>query len=178
MTLSESDVMVDFGSYLRYGLDVAHIGDHTVSDDISECLCTECTDNEAQKQLFKRDYDRPLQKSQDWEDFQLMLFPPRVLGYVLKDKHWAQFAVENLGEIKKEDANQILERLHLSGPGKDKGKKKKELLLSLVTSHGTGKGELQDLVADKGKGLVFLLYGAPGVGKTSTGKPRATPKST
>ena len=57
-------------------------------------------------------------------------------------------------------------------PGKNGGKKKKELLFGLVQNHDMDEEELQDLVAEKGKGLIFLLYGAPSVGKTSTGKTR------
>lgn len=35
-----------------------------------------------------------------------------------------------------------------------------------MQSHGAVK--IDDIVAEKGQGLVFLLYGKPGVGKTST----------
>jgi len=167
--VSDSNVMVDFESYFRYGLDIAKIGDTQVADDFYECHCPDCASNKAQKNLFKPDYDNKTgMPNEKWEDLQLMLCPPRVLGYVLKDKQWAQLAVENLSDIKQEEYSKVLEQLHLSGTGKDGGKKKKELLFGLVQNHGIGERELQDLVAEKGKGLVFLLYGAPGVGKTST----------
>ncbi|KAI8957893.1 P-loop containing nucleoside triphosphate hydrolase protein [Daldinia sp. FL1419] len=56
--------------------------------------------------------------------------------------------------------------LHLKGDSSLNGREIKDLLLDLVTTHG--QGQIGDLVEDKGKGLVILLYGNPGVGKTST----------
>ncbi|TGO21649.1 hypothetical protein BPAE_0207g00030 [Botrytis paeoniae] len=168
-TVDDSSVMVDFESYFRYGPEVAKIGDTQVIDDFLDCHCPDCASNEAQKELFKPGYDKMTgQSHEEWEELQLMLCPPRVLGYILKDKQWAQLAVNNLSTIKDEEYSDVLKQLHLSGPGKDGGKKKKELLFGLVQNHGMDAEELQDLVAEKGKGLVFLLYGAPGVGKTST----------
>ncbi|KAF5869994.1 putative p-loop containing nucleoside triphosphate hydrolase protein [Botrytis fragariae] len=168
-TVDDSSVMVDFESYFRYGLDVARIGDTQIIDGFDDCHCPDCVSNEAQKELFKPSYDKMTgQRDEEWEKLQFMLCPPRVLGYILKDKQWAQLAINNLSTIKDEEYSDVLKQLHLSGPGKDGGKKKKELLFGLVQNHGMDEEELQDLVAEKGKGLVFLLYGAPGVGKTST----------
>jgi ATP-dependent Lon protease len=101
-----------------------------------------------------------------WDDLQLMLCAPRVLGYVLKDKQWAQLAVTKLSDVEKEDAKAVLNTLHLVG--RENGISKKNLLMALVRNHG--KVMVKDIVAGKGEGLVFLLYGEPGVGKTSTGK--------
>ncbi|PQE26995.1 AAA family ATPase protein [Rutstroemia sp. NJR-2017a BVV2] len=167
--IDNSNVMVDFESYFRYGLAVAKIGDTPVSDNFYECNCQHCASNVALKMLFKPGYDNMTGKdSEEWEELQTMLCPPRVLGYILKDKQWAQLAVSDLKIIEDEDPNVVLKQLHLSGFGKESGDKKKDLLLGLVQHHGIVGTELEDLVAEKGKGLVFLLYGAPGVGKTST----------
>jgi SpoVK/Ycf46/Vps4 family AAA+-type ATPase len=38
----------------------------------------------------------------------------------------------------------------------------------LIKAHGSGNWEFDDFVAGKGKGLVGLLYGEPGLGKTYT----------
>jgi hypothetical protein len=70
------------------------------------------------------------------------------------------------------------------GPGEDEfaqlsiPKEHKQLILALVRSHSRGKlatpGRAvdirpeMDLVRGKGKGLIILLHGVPGVGKTST----------
>lgn len=166
--------MVDFESYYRYGSDVSRIGESRVFEEIQECNCDDCAQNEALNQRFKRYYDDPKRQEVKWESLQLMLCPPRLLGYVLKDKQWAQLAVDNLSKIKKQHWETVMEDLHLAG--KDSGKATKELLYGLVKNHGMGEAnretqgyEIHDIVPDKGKGLVILLYGSPGVGKTSTG---------
>ncbi|KAJ4491004.1 P-loop containing nucleoside triphosphate hydrolase protein [Lentinula aciculospora] len=55
------------------------------------------------------------------------------------------------------------------------GKETKGMLHGLIKDQGNSESEdgqtgydLNDIVAEKGKGLVILLYGPPGVGKTST----------
>ncbi|KAM0717829.1 hypothetical protein Q7P37_006161 [Cladosporium fusiforme] len=165
LPLTKSNVMVDFMSYSRYGPDTTRMGDLTVVDVPHDCECQDCTKNGKLKDLFKPHYDE-LGKDPDstWEPFQLMLCPPRVLGYVLQEKQWGQLDVNKLTIVEEEHHENVLNNLHL--PGKDKGKSKKEFLMGLVRNHG--KLELTDIVAGKGEGLVFLLYGEPGVGKTST----------
>jgi hypothetical protein len=165
--------MVDFGSYFRHGPSSAKLGDLLVYQDVDTCACTVCSKNAALQHLFRPDYDRSGKvPNAPWDDFQKMLCAPRVLGYVLKDKQWAQLAVNNLKNVEKEDAKKVLETLYLTG--KDNGKSKKELLMALVRNHN--KVIVEDIVAGKGVGLVFLLYGEPGVGKTSTGKHIKSPQ--
>ena len=167
--------MVDFDSYYLHGSARSQIGDTAVEDDITDCQCPECSKNEILAQIFKPHYDNSTgEKSEKWERLQTMMCPPRVLGYILQDKQWAQLAVDNLEDIPDEDLSAVMNSLHLHG--EDDGQKEKDLLYWLVKNHGIGKAgrsnkgyELDDIVAEKGKGLVILLYGTPGVGKTSTG---------
>lgn len=166
LPLKNSNVMVDFMSYSRYGPDTSRMGDLSVVDIPHDCECQDCSKNGKLKDLFKPHYDElGKEEHSTWEPFQLMLCPPRVLGYVLQEKQWAQLDVNKLEVAEEERYEKVLENLHLAG--KDKGKKKKEFLMGLVRNHG--QLELRDIVAGKGEGLVFLLYGEPGVGKTSTG---------
>lgn len=44
----------------------------------------------------------------------------------------------------------------------------KDVIRAMVKSHLTGRTKFQDLVAGKGAGLVVLLHGPPGIGKTLT----------
>jgi len=167
--------MVDFKSYYQYGSTTSRIGETTVLEEIYDCHCSECSSNEVLRERFKPHYDNMTGKEdEEWEDLQIMLCPPRVFGYVLQDKQWAQLAVDSLGEIPDENLGNAMSGLYLEG--EDNGKVTKDLLYGLVKNHGAGKAkkenkayELDDIVAEKGKGLVILLYGAPGVGKTSTG---------
>ena len=45
---------------------------------------------------------------------------------------------------------------------------KKDLILSLVQQQENNSDGFDDLIKGKGKGLIFLLHGPPGVGKTFT----------
>ncbi len=150
---------------LRYGSDVSQIGDEPVSADIDECRCSDCDKSEGLKERFKPHWDGMTgSKDEEWEPLQTMLCPPRVLGYVLKDKRWAQFNVDNLNDIPDESYESVMSRLHLVG--ENAGAEIKELLYGLVKHHGGGTAKrdnksyvIDDIVAEKGKGLVFLLYG-------------------
>lgn len=44
----------------------------------------------------------------------------------------------------------------------------KELILALTMSHACNKDSFDDVIQGKGKGIVMLLSGPPGVGKTLT----------
>lgn len=133
-----------------------------------------------------------------WEDEQYLLCPPRVLGYILKEKQWAQLQVNLIQDIpdKGDPDDAWNSRLRLAD-----GDRTKNMLLDLVSSHissskteeASERGlEVDDIIPGKGKGLVILLYGTflfycpaitmscacryilimyqgpPGVGKTST----------
>ncbi len=169
--------MVDFESYYKYGLAEAQLGDLPLGDDTDECQCSDCMRNESLKRVYRTNFDgKTGDKDEEWEVEQTMLCPPRLLGYVLRDKKWAQLDVRCIIELpEKGDENAFWGKLKLAGD--DGGKETKSLLHGLVKNHGiaeTGSGhsgyQLTDIVPEKGKGLVILLYGPPGVGKTSTGE--------
>ncbi|OJD32095.1 aaa family atpase [Diplodia corticola] len=172
-TLVDSKVMVDFESYYKYGPATSQVGTVPVGGGSEECDCTPCQDNSALKEKFKSSFDGSDGRG-DWEDLQYQLCPPRLLGYALHDKHWAQLDVTKIEEIEKVGPdNAYTSELHLAG--KEGGKKVKDLLFRLVKQHGmdeagqsSGGYNVDDIVENKGKGLVILLHGPPGVGKTLT----------
>ena len=94
-----------------------------------------------------------------------MLCPPRVLGYILGEKQWAQLQVTSVKEIPSKDPKDAWNtRLQLADDNKTK-----DMLFDLVQSHiSTAKQkaeseeiglEVDDIIPGKGKGLVILLYG-------------------
>ncbi|OJK03522.1 hypothetical protein ASPACDRAFT_39138 [Aspergillus aculeatus ATCC 16872] len=100
----------------------------------------------------------------------LILFPNRVFAFVLKDRKWA---VIDLNHVDLDaGADQPRDRGWNSlvlPPGH------KQMVHSLVQAHFRHRREealdrdsQADLIRGKGKGLIILLHGAPGVGKTST----------
>ena len=100
------------------------------------------------------------------EDY--LVCPCWVYGYVLRSRKWAKLEVSLVEDIKERGSgfdSLVLPDGH------------KETLLALVQTHSKGKnleagldvGNRQmDLVRGKGKGLIILLHGEPGVGKSST----------
>lgn len=50
----------------------------------------------------------------EWEDEQYLLCPPRVLGYVLKSKQWAQLALSSLKPLPSEEGNGAWDKLKLA----------------------------------------------------------------
>ncbi|KAI0409525.1 P-loop containing nucleoside triphosphate hydrolase protein [Xylaria palmicola] len=87
------------------------------------------------------------------------LCPPYTIGYSLSLKKWARFSIQNI----QCDAGwrpNTWDTLILP-------EKEKKLLRSLVTSHRYSENP-RDQTQQKGKGLVVLLHGTPGSGKTLT----------
>ncbi|MCJ1398890.1 hypothetical protein MMC11_002091 [Xylographa trunciseda] len=92
----------------------------------------------------------------------------KVIGFVLRDRSWALLDIDKVIPVVPLDGG--LDALCLP-------KGHKDTLLAMVRNHsrGTASNEKEpedqtqfDLIPGKGKGLIVLLHGAPGVGKTST----------
>jgi hypothetical protein len=91
-----------------------------------------------------------------------LLLPFSVFGFVLRSRKWAILDIELLRDVTYDNS---WDDLVISDEHKEK-------VLALVESH-TGKKSKEnthnmDLIQGKGKGLIILLHGEPGVGKTST----------
>lgn len=89
------------------------------------------------------------------DDFMICDF--QIPGFSLFDKKWCFFAVDFISDVEFNDT--AFKQLLLP-------KNHKELVHALVKNHGSD--DFDDLIKGKGKGLVFVLHGAPGVGKTFT----------
>jgi ATPase family associated with various cellular activities (AAA) len=97
-------------------------------------------------------------------DEQLILCVPWVRGFVLKEKKWYELAVDSVKEITWNDSFSNLVLPH----------QEKELLLAFAQSKMNTFGNkstanvFDDFVDGKGRGVIILLSGSPGVGKTLT----------
>lgn len=96
----------------------------------------------------------------------LRILPPRVYGFSLLNRKWYAFDIDYVGEINKSDQSFD----HLVLPPKHK-----KIMRALVQNHTGGSPAnnadedfSMDLIQGKGKCLIILLHGVPGVGKTST----------
>lgn len=92
-------------------------------------------------------------------DRDLMTADYRVPGYALQVKRWCWFAVDVIKPVTFN--TEAFDSLLLPA-------RQKSLVHSLVKTHAGGHDEFDDMIAGKGKGLVFVLHGCPGVGKTFT----------
>lgn len=114
----------------------------------------------------------PLQKGRAFlEEADLVLTPTRVCGYAFKEKGFFLMDLRKLQPITHQKG--VFESLKIP-------KEYKDMVRSLVSSHFEKKkierllsdraeGSIdQDIIQGKGKGLVILLHGVPGVGKTAT----------
>ncbi|KAK7999089.1 hypothetical protein PG991_014764 [Apiospora marii] len=100
----------------------------------------------------------------------LLLLPTWVRGFVLRTRRWATIPISDLSEVRFDND---FENLMLP-------KENKSTIQALVKTHENARGSFVDastsgsvgsgidLVRGKGSGLILLLHGAPGVGKTST----------
>ncbi|KAL2024256.1 hypothetical protein VTK56DRAFT_9412 [Thermocarpiscus australiensis] len=87
-----------------------------------------------------------------------MLARSRTRGYSLKFKRWLDFFVEQISEVQWNTS--AFDRLVLPPD-------QKELILSFSESQLQG-STFDDVISGKGKGIICLLSGPPGVGKTLT----------
>ncbi|KAI1346302.1 P-loop containing nucleoside triphosphate hydrolase protein [Xylaria sp. FL0043] len=160
----EGAVIVDFGSFLTYQPPRAPLlGPLERYDGSLVELSPARRAQDVFRNMYKFDWDRhPATKPMSNE--QLLCCPPRVLGYALKEKTWVQLLVKHLEPPNKADASTFNDQLQLDADAKN-------LILKSVQAHAmSGKRSqgLDDFAPGKGKGLVIMLYGQPGVGKTLT----------
>ncbi|KAK0717519.1 P-loop containing nucleoside triphosphate hydrolase protein [Lasiosphaeria miniovina] len=92
-------------------------------------------------------------------DADCLLATPWVIGLDMKTKDWAHFLIDDLDEIVWNDA--AYDKLVLP-------EGEKELAWDFVESKAAEKEVTDDFVADKGRGIIILMFGPPGVGKTFT----------
>ena len=90
---------------------------------------------------------------------QLMLCGSTLRGYSLKNKKWLKFDIDHVTDINYSDT--AFQSLVLPG-------EHKELILALAESQKLNNDNFDDVVQGKGKGMIMLLSGPPGVGKTLT----------
>ncbi|KAI8961503.1 hypothetical protein F5Y11DRAFT_224951 [Daldinia sp. FL1419] len=101
----------------------------------------------------------------------LVLLPKRMFAYALRERRFVPVDINFLKPIRREQG--VFENLKIL-------KDYKDIVRGLVASHFQKKtlekryvdmateGPSQDLIQNKGRGLVVLLHGVPGVGKTAT----------
>ncbi|OTB06012.1 hypothetical protein M426DRAFT_259837 [Hypoxylon sp. CI-4A] len=107
--------------------------------------------------------DHPAKRMEDLRpltDEQLLMTTPWLLCFDLKAKIWGKVCIDDLGEVTWND--QAFDRLVLP-------KNEKEMAWSFVKGKELLDDQgFDDFVNNKGRGLIVLMFGPPGVGKTFT----------
>ncbi|SCO90709.1 related to TOB3 (member of AAA-ATPase family) [Fusarium oxysporum] len=110
-------------------------------------------------------------KALELRDEDLILLPKRMFAYALRERRFLPIDLNVLKPVRREPG--VFENLRIQSDYKD-------VVRGLVMSHFQRKvlerkyadaateGPSQDLIQGKGRGLVVLLHGVPGVGKTAT----------
>ncbi|KAL0939826.1 P-loop containing nucleoside triphosphate hydrolase (ATPase) [Colletotrichum truncatum] len=170
----EGLAMVDMKSYHAYcpGDVPSTIGEEDIRNWTSECTCDVCqrkhngNHSKAKAPLF---IDvGGVSKDGRISNHEYLLFPSKVVAYVFRTRSWEDVHLRNLFEPQFDE--NMISHLVMS---EQRLKTLKALSKSFarVTQHGE---ELKnsrwsaDFVRGKGNGLIFLLHGKPGVGKTCT----------
>ncbi|KAN0108801.1 P-loop containing nucleoside triphosphate hydrolase protein [Hyaloscypha variabilis] len=89
----------------------------------------------------------------------LLLCSPILKGYCLSSKEWAVFDVDGVSGLRWND--EAFPSLVLPGDYK-------ELIFAFVSSQFQHNESFDDVIAGKGQGIIMLLSGKPGLGKTLT----------
>ena len=111
------------------------------------------------KSAFKVATPSKIDEKESLTDEQLLICSAWVRGYSINNKRWLEFSVENVRG--REDRHWASSNLVLP-------RAKKDLIFSVAESHIRGMNSFDDFVPGKGKGLIMLLSGPRGVGKTLT----------
>ena len=102
------------------------------------------------------------EKQREFSDEELLIASPVVLGFAFSEKLWLEFTVSGIHDIEWNEG--AFESLVLP-------EKQKSIVKALVQSHTSEAAErknIDDVIQGKGRGLVAVLHGTPGVGKTLT----------
>ncbi|ENH68777.1 Fidgetin-like protein 1 [Fusarium oxysporum f. sp. cubense race 1] len=124
------------------------------NDDDDEDYYSDCyNDSGVKKPEFDDDQRAPLSEEQ------LIMTSPMVRGYALKNKRWMEFFIDDVTEVKFNE--KAFDSLVLPAD-------QKELILAFAQSQVKFKNVFDDIISGKGKGIIMLLSGGPGIGKTLT----------
>ena len=91
------------------------------------------------------------------EDF--LTAPATIAAYSLSFKTWGLVEIDSVRPINWQ--NGAYDMLQMNA-------KQKEVVRGVIESHHSSSSAFDDFIPGKGRGLVFLLYGPPGSGKTMT----------
>lgn len=105
-------------------------------------------------------YDLNVLENKHLKDEDFLTIPATIAAYSLGFKRWGLIDVEKV--VHPIDwRNDLYDMLQMETT-------QKEMVRGIIESHSASSSSFDDFVPGKGRGLVFLLHGPPGCGKTLT----------
>ncbi|KAL8647692.1 MAG: hypothetical protein Q9210_005401 [Variospora velana] len=151
-------VIIDFLSYNQYVQGGVRMGSKQPIEPWPVCECPACDENEALKKTTRIGYDG-FKGTQEFSEEQFLLCPPRVLGFFMLNKTWAQLLVKSVQDLG-DNKSDAFDKLVLA-------EEQKKLIKSLVSRHGEdsahnegGFQQVEDIIQGKGRGAL-LVWGKP-----------------
>ena len=95
------------------------------------------------------------------DELQALLCSGVVPGYALSERFWGYFQIEDSSLKPIEGGENLVEELQIDP-------KRRAMISDLIRYHNSHPAPMKDLVAEKGNGIIILLHGSPGCGKTLT----------
>ncbi|KAL8908079.1 MAG: hypothetical protein Q9171_005597 [Xanthocarpia ochracea] len=165
-TVIEGNIMIDFAAYKQYSPGGGGALGSLEPEEDAACKCQLCLDSTSNfSQWMRRFANEDMGNSSADDDINYFFLPARLLGYCFNTKIWAQFHVNRVKAINISNAKKEMEKLKFP----EELDSVKEDLRILIQLHGkTELPMIVDPIEGKGAGLVVLLHGPPGVGKTLT----------
>lgn len=146
------NTLIDYSAFVEFGGKSITVGNQSTNPS-SNCQCAFCVNGRQEWDGVSPTNKNP--EKRRLNEKQLLLCPPRVVGFAMKSKVWVQMLVDNVEELKTEGKDNAFKKLELP-------KRTKDLLRDLVEQHTKFPNRLDDLVPGKGNGLIALLHGPPG----------------
>lgn len=132
-----------------------------VVDDQQNPHIVEVEVDENGNEIQKEEIDQlPGTTEKEFTEEELLIASPVVLGFAFSEKLWLEFTVSGINEVEWNEG--AFDSLVLPD-------NQKSIVKALVESHTfQGKKNIDDVIQGKGRGLVAVLHGNPGTGKTLT----------
>jgi hypothetical protein len=95
----------------------------------------------------------------DLSEEELLFASPLVRGYSLATRKWMKFFIDSISDISFD--THAFDSLVMD-------EQQKNLILSFARSHVNQYASFDDVISGKGRGIIIMLSGGPGIGKTLT----------